>query len=145
MSVVLDTSHSPIGPCELSEQSPFGDCSRHASTALLSSALDCSEIAGVVFLWIVRCGLKVLKGVEQTGVHAIIGKGQVEESGTLVEMCCCARTTARIGQHADKKYEEQHPEKWRQTNLCLLVQCFVSVSVPLCACLCISVYVFANI
>ena len=43
MSATLDTSHCPIGPCGVrpSKQLPsIGDCSRHASTALLSSALD---------------------------------------------------------------------------------------------------------
>ena len=43
ISVTRDTSHSPIGPCGLSEPSPSGECSRYASTVLLSSALDCGE------------------------------------------------------------------------------------------------------
>ena len=48
MSVTLDTPHFPIGPCGPSKQSPFvGETSRHASTALLISALDCGENAGV--------------------------------------------------------------------------------------------------
>ena len=48
MSVTLDTSHSPIGPCGPSEPSPLGDNLRHASTALLSSALDFGENTEVV-------------------------------------------------------------------------------------------------
>ena len=43
MSVTPDTYHSPIGPCEPLEQSPSGDKSKHKSTALLSSSLDCVE------------------------------------------------------------------------------------------------------
>ena len=46
MSVTLDTSHSAIGPCGLSGQSPSGDNFRHASTALLSSLPVCGENAG---------------------------------------------------------------------------------------------------
>ena len=37
MLSILDTSHSSIGPCGPSEQSPFGNASTHASTASLSS------------------------------------------------------------------------------------------------------------
>ena len=44
---ILDTSHSQIGPCGPLGQSPFGDNFRQASTALLSSPLDCGENAGV--------------------------------------------------------------------------------------------------
>ena len=41
MSVTLDTSQFPSGPCWSSKQSPdMGDFSRHASRALLNSALD---------------------------------------------------------------------------------------------------------
>ena len=47
MSVTLETSHSPINPCRPLVQSPFQDKSRHASTVLLSSGLDCGENAGV--------------------------------------------------------------------------------------------------
>ena len=47
MSVTVDTSHSPIGPCGLAALSPFADSLRYASTALLSSALDFGENAGV--------------------------------------------------------------------------------------------------
>ena len=43
ISVMLDTSHSPIGPCRPSEQSPFSDNFRQVVTALLSFALDCGE------------------------------------------------------------------------------------------------------
>ena len=45
MSVILDTSHSPIGPCGPLEQSPFGDSLRHASTALLSCTFDSGKNA----------------------------------------------------------------------------------------------------
>ena len=44
---MLDTSHSSIGPCGPLGQSPFRDNLRHASTALLSSDLDCGENAGM--------------------------------------------------------------------------------------------------
>ena len=48
MSVTFETSHSPIGPCGQSEQSPFGDSCRYAATASLSSTLDCGENIGLV-------------------------------------------------------------------------------------------------
>ena len=47
MLVMFDTPHSPIGPCGSLGQSPLGDNFRHASTALLSSGLDCGENAGM--------------------------------------------------------------------------------------------------
>ena len=47
MSVMLDTPHSLIGPSGPLWQSPFGDNFRHASTALLSSDLDCGGNAGM--------------------------------------------------------------------------------------------------
>ena len=53
----LDTFHSPIGPCGPSEQSPSGDNSRHASTAILSSDFDCGEKS--VFVSMVRVGVDV--------------------------------------------------------------------------------------
>ena len=43
---MFDTSHSTIGPCQPSGQSPFGDNFRHASTALLRPGLDSGEKAG---------------------------------------------------------------------------------------------------
>ena len=43
MLLMLDTSQ-PYGPLG---QSPIGEIFMHASTALLSSALDCGENAGV--------------------------------------------------------------------------------------------------
>ena len=43
ISVMLDTSHSPIGPCTPSEQPTSRVNSRQAVTALLSSAFDCGE------------------------------------------------------------------------------------------------------
>ena len=43
VSVILDKSHASIGPYGLLEQFPFGDMSRHASTALLSSTLNCGK------------------------------------------------------------------------------------------------------
>ena len=46
MVLMLDTSHSPIGPCRPFGQSPSGDNFTHASKALLSSGLDCGENAG---------------------------------------------------------------------------------------------------
>ena len=48
ISVTRDTSHSPIGPCGPLEQSPCGHILMCASTAVLSSALDCGENTGVV-------------------------------------------------------------------------------------------------
>ena len=55
MVLMLDTSHSPISPCGPLRQSPFGNNSRHVSTARLSSGLECGENAG----WdgVVRSGL----------------------------------------------------------------------------------------
>ena len=47
MSVIAETSHSPIGPYGPSEQSPSGENSRHALIAPLSSVLDCGENAAV--------------------------------------------------------------------------------------------------
>ena len=44
---MLDTSHSQIGPCGWLGQSPFGDNFRHATTAVLSSGVDCGEKAGM--------------------------------------------------------------------------------------------------
>ena len=46
MSVMLDTSHSPIGPCRPLEQAPLGATLRLASMTLLISALDCGEKPG---------------------------------------------------------------------------------------------------
>ena len=43
VSVTLDTSHSPIGPCGPSEQSPSGANFRQIVTAFLSSAWNCGE------------------------------------------------------------------------------------------------------
>ena len=43
MSVMLDTSHSPIGPCAWSEQSRSWDNLRQLVTALLSSGFICGE------------------------------------------------------------------------------------------------------
>ena len=40
MWVTADTSHSPIGPRDPSEQSPIGDVSIHSLTAFLSCSLD---------------------------------------------------------------------------------------------------------
>ena len=44
---MLDTSYSMIGPYGQLNKSPSGDNFRHASTALLSSVLDCGDNAGV--------------------------------------------------------------------------------------------------
>ena len=43
MSVTLDTSHSPIGPCGQSEQSPFEDSWRYVATAFVSCFWDRGE------------------------------------------------------------------------------------------------------
>ena len=42
---MLETSHSPIGPCALG-QLPFGDNFKHVSTARLIPSLLCGENAG---------------------------------------------------------------------------------------------------
>ena len=47
MSVIFDTSQPAIGPCELDGPSPLADNVRHASTAPLSSGLDCGENTGM--------------------------------------------------------------------------------------------------
>ena len=43
MSVILDTSHSPIDPCALPTQFDSWDNFRQVATARLSSAFDCGE------------------------------------------------------------------------------------------------------
>ena len=43
MSVILDTSHSPIDPCAPLEQFNSREYCRQVTTALFSSALDCGE------------------------------------------------------------------------------------------------------
>ena len=43
ISLMFDTSHSSIGPCAPSEQSPFEDSLMHVSKVLLSSSRDCGE------------------------------------------------------------------------------------------------------
>ena len=65
MSVIVDTFHSPIGPCVSSEQSPFGDSCRHAPTAVLSTAFDAAKNTGVGAKkqWTVSC----MAG--STGIH----------------------------------------------------------------------------
>ena len=47
MSTTWGTCQSPIAPCALPEQSPFGDTAKHLSTALFSWALDFGENAVV--------------------------------------------------------------------------------------------------
>ena len=47
MLSILETFHFPIDPRGTLRQLPFGDNFRHASTALLSSCLDCGENAGM--------------------------------------------------------------------------------------------------
>ena len=47
MSVTRDTSHSPISPCGLLEQSPSGDSFRHAARVFLSSVVDPGENVGL--------------------------------------------------------------------------------------------------
>ena len=60
ISVTLLTSHSPIGPCGPLEQSLSSwDSPRHASTAPLSSVLDCGENAVVGWGRIVGPSCKV--------------------------------------------------------------------------------------
>ena len=39
--------------------------------------------------------------------------------------CMCARTSARIQQHADEEHKEQDPKTRGQTNLVTFVYCFV--------------------
>ena len=41
MSVTWETSHDPIGPFGWFEHAPIRDSVKHASTALLNSAVDC--------------------------------------------------------------------------------------------------------
>ena len=62
-----------------------------------------------------------------------------------LEMLCCARTSTRIGRHAEKKHKEQDPEMRRQTSLSLLVQDFAFVLVLECICayVCASVWTHA--
>ena len=86
MSVTLDTFHSRIGPCVPLEQSPVGDTSRHASTALLSSALDFGENASA--------GRRVAVGLssKQRATWVLREEG-AKEQGMVSEvtgyMCVC--------------------------------------------------------
>ena len=66
ISVTRDTSHSAIGPYEPLEQSPSGDNLRHASIALVSSALDCGKNAEIGWVrgWVGRVG-SVGRGVDK--------------------------------------------------------------------------------
>ena len=45
MSVILDTSHSPMDPCALPKQCNSGDNCRQVVTALLTSVFDFGENA----------------------------------------------------------------------------------------------------
>ena len=45
ISVMLDSSHPPIGPCEALEESPLEGSSMQAWTALLSSVSEAGENA----------------------------------------------------------------------------------------------------
>ena len=47
MSTTFDTSHESIGPCGPVEQSPTGDCLRHATTAAFRSVLFCGTNTAV--------------------------------------------------------------------------------------------------
>ena len=50
ISVTLDTSHSPIGPCTPVEQSPSEERRRHARTDFKSSNLDCGANTEIVVM-----------------------------------------------------------------------------------------------
>ena len=50
-------------------------------------------------------------------------------------MCICARTSARIRQHADEEHKEQDPKTRTQANLFTLMECFVYVEARACLCL----------
>ena len=153
MSVTRDTSHSPMGPCRPVERSPFGDSFKHLSTALLSSALDCGENAGVTGVSVsaaLDCGenagtrgracakFKILGQVQRNDGSVrfkvfVFGRVRV---GARLGIYICARTIARIRRHADKKHKEQDQNIRRQTNLCILVDCSTSI----CVCVCSRVY-----
>ena len=60
--MTCDTSHSPIGPYVSKEQSPLGDNLRHASTAGLSSFLDCGENTVAEYWGWSVCGQKMQTG-----------------------------------------------------------------------------------
>ena len=81
MSVILDTSHSPIGPCGPLEQSPFGDSLRHASTALLSCTFDSDKNAA---------GAKSIRGI----VNRAGSKGGAQCAGQGVCECVTGTGTA---------------------------------------------------
>ena len=101
-----DTSHSAIGPCGLLEQSFFGDNLRHASTALLSSALDTN--AEVIADVLLKC------------------EGEIG-------MCICARTTARIRSHVDNEHEKQD-DKHPKTNESVNVGGLLYMYMRMCMC-----------
>ena len=54
-------------------------------------------------------------------------------------ICICARTTARIRRHGDKEHKEHSPKIRRQTNLCMLVDCYAFICF-ICVCVCSCVY-----
>ena len=96
MSVTLDTSQSLIAPCGPLEQSPFGDNLRHASTALLSFALDRGK----------RAGAACVDACVRVCVRACTHRFKIElrvRVKVALGICICSRTTtARIRQYADE-------------------------------------------
>ena len=63
ISVTLDTSHSPIGPCGPLEQSPLGDSFQHSPMALLTSDSNRGENTGVTLMPRVGAGVTLMPGV----------------------------------------------------------------------------------
>ena len=65
MSTTFDTSHESIGPCGPVEQSPTGDCLRHARTAALRSVVFCGANAAVEATCITVGGASLGRGEEK--------------------------------------------------------------------------------
>ena len=121
ISVTSDTSHSAIGPCGPSEQSPSGDISRHSSTASLSSSLE--ENAAVVWR-VVKLG-EVERKVDsvRVNVYSVLGRNwECKFARSPLQECGNMPTTSTgntIQRYQDKR-------------VCVCV-CYL-----LCFCLCLS-------
>ena len=112
MSATPEMSHSTIGPCEPLEQSPSGDSSIHALTASLSSVLEFGENAAVGWRQSSRPTCKVGRGRtegwhREVRLYIVLGRVRVMPK---LGIYTCARTIARIRQHADKEHYEHDPK-----------------------------------
>ena len=64
-----------------------------------------------------------------------------ESKGKLGDVHPCTPTATRIWQHADQEHQEQDPKMQSQTNLRMLVYCFVlSLRLRVCRSLSVQAY-----